>query len=61
MYSIGVREIYSENLILLRWSGAHWRKLFSTGENEKNTNDGNYSTGEFLKTAQSLIIPLEPE
>ena len=30
-----VQEIYSKNLILLRWSGAHWSKLFSTGENEK--------------------------
>ena len=40
-----VQEIYSKNLTLLEWSGAHWRKLFSTGEKEKNTNDANYSTG----------------
>ena len=32
--------------------------MFSTGEKEKNTNDDNCSTGDFLKTAQSLIIPL---
>ena len=35
MVEQGVQEIYSKNLTLLRWSGAHWRKLFSTGENEK--------------------------
>ena len=43
--------MYSKKLTSLRWSGAHWRKLFSPGENEKNTNYANYSTGDILKTA----------
>ena len=58
-----VQEMYSKKLTWpwLLWSGAHWRKIFSTGENEKNTNDENCSSGDFMKTAYSLIIPLEPE
>ena len=46
-----VQEIYSKKLTSLRWSGAHWRKLFSTGKKmKKNTNEDNCSTGDFLKT-----------
>ena len=36
MHLLRVQEIYNKKLTSLRWSGAHWRKLFSTGENENN-------------------------
>ena len=39
MHNIAVfiesKKFTCKNLTSLRWSGAHWRKLFSTGENEK--------------------------
>ena len=50
-FLIGVQEVYSKNLKSLQWSGARWRKMFSSGENEKHTNVTNYSTGNSIKTA----------
>ena len=62
----GVPEMYSKYSTSLRWSGAHWRKLFSIGGNEKkykicklfhwrlpeNCVEFNYSIGTRVKTTQ---------